>query len=94
MSKKSDAEEEAALIAKEQAEEEAALIAREEEEAALIAEEEEEDRRYALEATQEDSRLDEYPDWNPKTHSIVWDIQHGYVLIPYEKERPSSRRPK
>lgn len=45
-----------------------------------------EDRRNALEAAHADPTRDEYPDWNPKTHSIMWDIQHDYVLILYEKE--------
>lgn len=53
-----------------------------EEEVALIAEEEW-DRRDKLEDAQEDPALNEWPDWDPKTHSIEWVILHDYVQIPY-----------
>lgn len=62
------------------------------EEVVLITEKEMKDHRYALEAVQEDPGFDEYPDWNLKTHSTVWDIQHGHVLIPCEKKERSRSR--
>lgn len=72
------------MLDEEQAKEEASLFA---EEASLFAEEGH-DRLYALVAAQEDPALDECPDWNIRTHSIVWDFQHGYMQIPQEHARP------
>lgn len=30
----------------------------------------------------------ELPDWNPKGHTTVRDVEHGYVQISYRQERP------
>lgn len=62
--------------------------------AALIVEEK--GRIYMLEAVQEDPVFNKCLDWDPKTHVVVWDIEHDYVQILYGKERsrpPRSYRP-
>lgn len=60
-------------------EEDRILDEEEEEEVTLIVEEEW-DRRDAHEApVEEPVLLNEWPNWDLKTHDIVWDIEHGYV---------------
>lgn len=53
--------------------------------AALIVEEK--GRIYTLEAVQEGPVFNKCLDWDPKTHVVVWDIEHDYVQILYGKER-------
>lgn len=36
--------------------------------------------------------LNEWPDWDPKTHAIDWDLDHGYAQTPYGKKRPCPHR--
>lgn len=72
------------------AEEEEQLLEEEAAEAVVgIMEEEEWDHCDMEKTAQEDpALLDEWPDWDPKTHAIDWDLDHGYAQTPYGEKRP------